>query len=84
MPIRNLYLSIYLTVVAVLLAFALVAGLLVSRPVTLTFRFHLTLAFADGRTQSFTAVAKPFTGAEESYNPEHSMPEMSISPSAAS
>ena len=29
MPIRNLYLSIYLTVVAVLLAFALVAGLLV-------------------------------------------------------
>lgn len=27
---------------------SLVAGLLVSRPVTLTFRFHLTLAFADG------------------------------------
>ncbi len=31
MPVRNLYLSIYLTVVAVLLVFALVAGALVSR-----------------------------------------------------
>ncbi|WP_018829985.1 copper chaperone PCu(A)C [Salinispora tropica] len=54
------------------------------QPVQAGDELTFTLAFADGRTQSFTAVAKPFTGAEESYNPEHSMPEMSMSPSAAS
>jgi copper(I)-binding protein len=34
-----------------------------------------TLNFADGRTQTFTAVAKPFTGAQESYAPGHGEPE---------
>ncbi|WP_433531112.1 copper chaperone PCu(A)C [Micromonospora sp. CA-263727] len=45
----------------------------------------VTLAFADGRTQAFTAVAKPFTGAQESYAPGHGepMPGMSASPSPA-
>ncbi|OKI47509.1 copper chaperone PCu(A)C [Micromonospora sp. CB01531] len=33
-----------------------------------------TLTFADGKTQTFTAVAKPFTGAQESYAPEHGQP----------
>ncbi|WP_428965812.1 copper chaperone PCu(A)C [Micromonospora fluostatini] len=33
-----------------------------------------TLTFADGRTQTFTAVAKPFTGAQESYAPGHGEP----------
>ena len=44
-----------------------------------------TLTFADGRTQTFTAVAKPFTGAEESYAPGHgqSMPAMTTTPSAS-
>ncbi|MDM4719523.1 copper chaperone PCu(A)C [Micromonospora sp. WMMA1363] len=50
----------------------------------------LTLTFADGRTQTFTAVAKPFTGAQESYAPGHgesmpgmsSTPEMSMSPAS--
>lgn len=54
------------------------------QPVQAGDELTFTLTFSDGRTQSFTAVAKPFTGAEESYNPEHSMPEMSMSPSAAS
>ncbi|MFY1584895.1 copper chaperone PCu(A)C [Micromonospora sp. WMMD734] len=34
----------------------------------------VTLTFADGRTQQFTAVAKPFTGAQESYAPGHGAP----------
>ncbi|MFD0971180.1 copper chaperone PCu(A)C [Plantactinospora endophytica] len=33
-----------------------------------------TLTFADGKTIDFTAVAKPFTGAEESYDPRSGMP----------
>ncbi|MDG4832950.1 copper chaperone PCu(A)C [Solwaraspora sp. WMMD1047] len=33
-----------------------------------------TLTFADGATAEFTAVAKPFTGAEESYDPSSGMP----------
>ncbi|MCF0095647.1 copper chaperone PCu(A)C [Micromonospora sp. MH99] len=49
-----------------------------------------TLTFADGRTQQFTAVAKPFTGAQESYAPGHgepmpgmsATPEMSMSPAS--
>jgi periplasmic copper chaperone A len=39
-----------------------------------------TLTFSDGKTQTFTAVAKPFTGANESYDPGHGMPGMSGSP----
>lgn len=54
------------------------------RPVPAGDELTFTLAFADGRTQSFTAVAKPFTGAEESYHPKHDGPDMSMSPSAAS
>ncbi|MFC8851295.1 MULTISPECIES: copper chaperone PCu(A)C [unclassified Micromonospora] len=45
-----------------------------------------TLTFGDGRTQTFTAVAKPFTGAQESYAPGHGatpMPGMSGTPRAA-
>ena len=33
----------------------------------------VTLTFADGRTTQFTAVGKPFTGAQESYAPEGHM-----------
>ncbi|MEU5549349.1 copper chaperone PCu(A)C [Micromonospora sp. NPDC047793] len=44
----------------------------------------ITLTFADGRTQSFTAVAKPFTGAQESYAPGHGEPMPHTSPSPAS
>ncbi|MCN0177139.1 copper chaperone PCu(A)C [Salinispora arenicola] len=54
------------------------------QPVKAGDELAFTLAFADGRTQSFTAVAKPFTGAQESYDPGHSMPDMSMSPSPAS
>ncbi|MGC5054415.1 copper chaperone PCu(A)C [Micromonospora sp. DT48] len=43
-----------------------------------------TLTFGDGRTQTFTAVAKPFTGAQESYAPGHGTPETPASPSPAS
>lgn len=46
----------------------------------------VTLTFADGRTQTFTAVAKPFTGAQESYAPGHGatpMPGTSGTPRAA-
>ncbi|MEV4713361.1 copper chaperone PCu(A)C [Micromonospora sp. NPDC049374] len=44
-----------------------------------------TLSFADGRTQTFRAVAKPFTGAQESYAPGHGepMPDMPTSHSPA-
>ncbi|TDB76272.1 copper chaperone PCu(A)C [Micromonospora sp. KC723] len=53
------------------------------QPVTAGDELTFTLTFADGRTQSFTAVAKPFTGAQESYAPGHGMPGMSASPSPA-
>ncbi|WP_433689142.1 copper chaperone PCu(A)C [Micromonospora carbonacea] len=46
----------------------------------------VTLTFADGRTQTFTAVAKPFAGAQESYAPGHGatpMPGTSGTPRAA-
>ncbi|AYF30051.1 hypothetical protein CSH63_21845 [Micromonospora tulbaghiae] len=56
-----------------------------AKPVKAGDELSVTLTFADGRTQTFTAVAKPFTGAEESYAPGHGdspMPEMSMSPAS--
>ncbi|MFJ8831915.1 copper chaperone PCu(A)C [Micromonospora aurantiaca] len=56
-----------------------------TRPVRPGDQLDITLTFADGRTQTFTAVAKPFTGAQESYAPGHGespMPEMSMSPAS--
>ncbi|MEU4642972.1 copper chaperone PCu(A)C [Micromonospora sp. NPDC023814] len=44
------------------------------RPVRAGDQVSFTLTFADGRTQTFTAVAKPFTGAQESYAPGHGEP----------
>ncbi|MFI5833419.1 copper chaperone PCu(A)C [Micromonospora sp. NPDC051300] len=57
----------------------------IAKPVKAGDELSFTLTFADGRTQTFTAVAKPFTGAQESYAPGHGdspMPEMSMSPTA--
>ncbi|WBC07795.1 copper chaperone PCu(A)C [Micromonospora sp. WMMA1947] len=42
-----------------------------TRPVRPGDQLDITLTFADGRTQTFSAVAKPFTGAQESYAPGH-------------
>lgn len=42
-----------------------------TRPVRAGDQLDITLTFADGRTQTFTAVAKPFTGAQETYAPGH-------------
>ena len=42
-----------------------------TRPVRAGDQLDVTLTFTDGRTQTFTAVAKPFTGAQESYAPGH-------------
>ncbi|MGC4772262.1 copper chaperone PCu(A)C [Micromonospora sp. DT44] len=61
-----------------------------ARPVRAGDQLAVTLTFADGRTQQFTAVAKPFTGAQESYAPGHgeptpgmsATPEMSMSPAS--
>ncbi|WP_435587750.1 copper chaperone PCu(A)C [Micromonospora aurantiaca (nom. illeg.)] len=56
-----------------------------AEPVKAGDELTFTLTFADGRTQTFTAVAKPFTGAQESYAPGHGespMPEMSMSPTS--
>ncbi|MBU8861368.1 MULTISPECIES: copper chaperone PCu(A)C [unclassified Micromonospora] len=56
-----------------------------AKPVKAGDELSFTLTFADGRTQTFTAVAKPFTGAQESYAPGHGdspMPEMSMSPAS--
>jgi copper(I)-binding protein len=52
------------------------------QPVRAGDELSFTLTFADGRTQTFTAVAKPFTGAQESYAPGHGepMPGMSATP----
>ncbi|MEU1842682.1 copper chaperone PCu(A)C [Micromonospora sediminicola] len=54
------------------------------QPVKAGDELSFTLTFADGRTQTFTAVAKPFTGAQESYAPGHGepMPGMSTTPAA--
>ncbi|MEU3458064.1 copper chaperone PCu(A)C [Micromonospora sp. NPDC006766] len=41
------------------------------QPVKAGDELTFTLTFADGRTQTFTAVAKPFTGAQEDYQPGH-------------
>ncbi|MFC3502456.1 copper chaperone PCu(A)C [Micromonospora krabiensis] len=41
-----------------------------------------TLRFADGKTQTFQAVAKPFTGAQESYAPGHGEPMPGMSATA--
>lgn len=41
-----------------------------SKPVKPGDVLAFTLTFADGTTTEFTAVAKPFTGAQESYAPE--------------
>ncbi|MEV0003692.1 copper chaperone PCu(A)C [Micromonospora sp. NPDC050980] len=57
----------------------------IARPVKAGDELSFTLTFADGRTQTFSAVAKPFTGAQETYAPGHGdspMPEMSTSPTA--
>ncbi|MEO3769195.1 copper chaperone PCu(A)C [Micromonospora sp. B9E7] len=53
-----------------------------AKPVQAGDELTFTLSFADGRTQQFTAVAKPFTGAQESYAPGHGqpMPGMSVTP----
>ncbi|WP_328346408.1 copper chaperone PCu(A)C [Micromonospora sp. NBC_00421] len=53
-----------------------------AKPVQAGDELTFTLTFADGRTQQFTAVAKPFTGAQESYAPGHGqpMPGMSATP----
>lgn len=48
-----------------------------ARPVKPGDELAFTLTFGDGRTQTFTAVVKPFTGANESYDPGHGMPGMS-------
>ncbi|MFV2103930.1 copper chaperone PCu(A)C [Micromonospora sp. LOL_024] len=53
------------------------------QPVKAGDELTFTLTFTDGRTQTFTAVAKPFTGAQESYAPGHGMPEESASPRPA-
>ncbi|PTA45562.1 copper chaperone PCu(A)C [Micromonospora sp. RP3T] len=56
-----------------------------AKPVRAGDELSFTLTFADGRTQTFRAVAKPFTGAQESYAPGHGdspMPEMDTSPPA--
>lgn len=52
------------------------------QPVEAGDELTFTLTFADGRTQTFTAVAKPFTGAQERYAPGHGqpMPGMSATP----
>ncbi|WP_410813370.1 copper chaperone PCu(A)C [Micromonospora sp. 067-2] len=57
----------------------------VRQPVQAGDELAFTLTFADGRTQTFSAVAKPFTGAQESYSPGHGAsptPEMSMSPAS--
>ncbi|NLU79841.1 copper chaperone PCu(A)C [Micromonospora sp. HNM0581] len=56
-----------------------------AKPVQAGDELTFTLSFADGRTQTFSAVAKPFTGAQESYAPGHGepMPDMSTSHSPA-
>ncbi|WP_327039018.1 copper chaperone PCu(A)C [Micromonospora maris] len=45
-----------------------------AQPVRAGDEVSFTLTFADGRTQTFIAVAKPFTGAQESYAPGHGEP----------
>ncbi|MFY1574174.1 copper chaperone PCu(A)C [Verrucosispora sp. WMMD703] len=56
-----------------------------AKPVRAGDELSFTLSFADGRTQTFRAVAKPFTGAQESYAPGHGepMPDMPTSHSPA-
>jgi copper(I)-binding protein len=51
-----------------------------AKPVRPGDELAFTLTFGDGRTQVFTAVVKPFTGAKESYDPGHGMPGVSGSP----
>ena len=53
-----------------------------TQPVKAGDELTFTLTFADGRTEQFTAVAKPFAGAQESYAPGHGepMPGMSATP----
>lgn len=52
-----------------------------AQPVHAGDEVSFTLTFGDGRTQTFTAVAKPFTGAQESYAPGHGEPSHAPSPS---
>ncbi|MFI2651130.1 copper chaperone PCu(A)C [Micromonospora fulviviridis] len=61
----------------------------ITRPVKAGDELTFTLTFADGKTQTFTAVAKPFTGAQETYAPGHApmpggsaTPGMSMSPAS--
>lgn len=51
----------------------------VAKPVRAGDELVVTLTFADGKTAQFIAVAKPFTGAGESYAPD---PGMSMKPAA--
>ncbi|MCG5436935.1 copper chaperone PCu(A)C [Micromonospora foliorum] len=61
-----------------------------TKPVQAGDELTFTLTFADGKTQQFRAMAKPFTGAQESYAPGHgepmtgmsATPEMSMSPAS--
>ncbi|MBM7075456.1 copper chaperone PCu(A)C [Micromonospora humida] len=54
----------------------------ITKPVQAGDELTFTLTFSDGKTQQFTAVAKPFTGAQETYAPGHGepMPGMSATP----
>ncbi|MBQ1049493.1 copper chaperone PCu(A)C [Micromonospora sp. C51] len=56
-----------------------------AKPVRAGDELSFTLTFADGRSQTFRAVVKPFTGAQESYAPGHGepMPDMPTSHSPA-
>jgi copper(I)-binding protein len=47
-----------------------------SRPIRAGEEVTITLNLSDGGRVDFTAVAKPFTGAEESYAPGHGEPEV--------
>ncbi|MGK5671345.1 copper chaperone PCu(A)C [Micromonospora sp. URMC 106] len=54
------------------------------QPVRAGDQVSFTLTFADGRTRTFTAMAKPFTGAQESYAPGHGRPAPGTSGAPAS
>lgn len=50
------------------------------RPVHAGDELTITLTFADGKAPTFTAMAKPFTGAQETYAPGRGRPDMSATP----
>jgi copper(I)-binding protein len=53
-----------------------------TKPVQAGDELTFTLTFAGGKTQRFTAVAKPFTGAQETYAPGHGEPTPGMSPAS--